>query len=402
MSWRTVPIRALYQRKELRNRPDLPLLSVYRDLGVVPRDGRVDNHNRPGEDLAVYKVVTPGDLVLNKMKTWQGSIGVSDHVGIVSPAYFVGVPISDVDQRFAHHLFRSAPLIALYAARSKGIRPSQWDLPWEEFASIRVSVPDKKTQEAIADFLDVETARIDSLLGLRNRQLYLLAQHIQAALLERLGDWRVDETSSLRQLGTSVFTGPFGTQLAASEYVSGGVPIVNPTHIVNGAIVPSEHESVTEEVANRLSRHRLAIGDLVAGRKGDLGRSALVTDSAVGWVCGSDSIAVRTTQVKLLPEFLAVVLRSGYYRQQLLARSNAATMPSLNEDSLLAFRVPKLSLSDQRGIVAMSEQLRDSQTILRGSLQKQIELIQERKQALITAAVTGQLDLARGIAEEAS
>ncbi len=383
-------------------RPELQSLSVYLELGVVPRADRDDNHNRLGADLSKYQVVRPGDVVFNKLRTWQGGFGVSEHEGLVSPAYFVCRPLDEIEPRWLGYVLRSNPYLAELTRISKWMPPSQFDIAWPDLSSLKIAVPHKSEQRAIADSLDAEMARIDSLLGLRNRQLDLLAQHVQAALLDRLGDWRLDETSSLRQLGTSVFTGPFGTQLAASEYVSGGVPIVNPTHIVDGAIVPSEHESVTEEVANRLRRHRLAIGDLVAGRKGDLGRSALVTDSAVGWVCGSDSIAVRTRQTKLLPEFLAVVLRSGYYRQQLLARSNAATMPSLNEDSLLAFRVPKLSLSDQLGVVTMSQQLRDSQTILRGCLQKQIELIQERKQALITAAVTDQLDLARAITEEAS
>jgi type I restriction enzyme S subunit len=88
-SWNSIQIGGLFRRRDERGRSDLPLLSVYRDLGVVPREGREDNFNRPGEDLDAYLVVRPGDLVLNKMKTWQGSLGVSAHEGIVSAAYFV-------------------------------------------------------------------------------------------------------------------------------------------------------------------------------------------------------------------------------------------------------------------------------------------------------------------------
>jgi type I restriction enzyme S subunit len=139
--WRVVPLRAIYQRIELRGRAELPLLSVYRDHGVVPRDERDDNNNRPSEDLSTYKYVRPGDLVVNKMKTWQGSLAVSGYEGIVSPAYFVGRRVSDVDDRFMHHLLRSMPMIAQYGARSKGSRPSQWDLPWDEFAAIKVLLP---------------------------------------------------------------------------------------------------------------------------------------------------------------------------------------------------------------------------------------------------------------------
>jgi type I restriction enzyme, S subunit len=83
------------------------LLSVYRDLGVVRREGRDDNFNQPGDDLSSYLVVRPGDLVLNKMKTWQGSLGVSSFEGIVSPAYFVAEQVRDANPRFLHHLLRS-------------------------------------------------------------------------------------------------------------------------------------------------------------------------------------------------------------------------------------------------------------------------------------------------------
>ena len=85
--WSRLTIRAITRDVREHNRPDLPLLSVYRDYGVIRKDSRDDNHNRAGDDLANYKVVQPGRLVLNKMKTWQGSLGVSEYQGIVSPAY---------------------------------------------------------------------------------------------------------------------------------------------------------------------------------------------------------------------------------------------------------------------------------------------------------------------------
>ena len=180
MNWSEAPLRALYRRVEQFGCPDLPLLSVYRDHGVIPRTGRVDNYNKPSADLSGHKVVQRGDLVINKMKTWQGSLGVSDFEGIVSPAYFVGQPIGDVVDRFMHHLLRSRRLIAEYGARSKGIRPSQWDLPWDNFASIKVRLPPLEVQQAIADYLDLETARIDSLISKKRRLGILLASRLMS------------------------------------------------------------------------------------------------------------------------------------------------------------------------------------------------------------------------------
>jgi type I restriction enzyme S subunit len=85
--WEVRALRAVASLKIERNRSDLPVLSVYREYGVIPKDSRDDNHNATSLDTGAYKVVEPGDLAVNKMKAWQGSLGVSEHHGIVSPAY---------------------------------------------------------------------------------------------------------------------------------------------------------------------------------------------------------------------------------------------------------------------------------------------------------------------------
>ena len=185
--WNVLPLKALYRRRETTGRPELPLLSVYRDLGVVAREGRDDNWNKPGDDLSAYRVVRPGDLVLNKMKTWQGSLGVSAMEGIVSPAYFVCKQVARGEPRFLHHLLRSQPLINEYGKRSKGIRPSQWDLPWDEFREIKVQIPPLVTQRAIADYLDAETARIDALIEKKRRMVELLREKRIALISEAVG-----------------------------------------------------------------------------------------------------------------------------------------------------------------------------------------------------------------------
>ena len=130
-------------------------------------------------------------------------------------------------------------------------------------------------------------------------------------------DWLV---VSLRQMNTQVYTGPFGTAFSADEYVQGApIPMINPTHIRKGLLIPDEESRVTEEIANRLSRHRLRTGDIVLGRKGDVGRSALIASEQDGWLCGSDSIAIRVDQTHLSFDYLAWLLRLSVIRQQLEA-----------------------------------------------------------------------------------
>ena len=101
-NWEVEALRAVVSLKVERNRSDLPVLSVYREFGVIPKDSRDDNHNATSLDTTNYKVIQPGDLAVNKMKAWQGSLGVSEHHGIVSPAYITcslnRMPIDDMEK----------------------------------------------------------------------------------------------------------------------------------------------------------------------------------------------------------------------------------------------------------------------------------------------------------------
>ncbi len=87
--WNTIAIGRLFSRTKRTGFHDKELLSVYRDYGVIPKASRDDNFNKPSDDLSPYQLVKADDLVMNKMKAWQGSIAISEYEGIVSPAYFV-------------------------------------------------------------------------------------------------------------------------------------------------------------------------------------------------------------------------------------------------------------------------------------------------------------------------
>ena len=152
-----VKLRFLFAPRNERANGDEEVLSVYRDYGVIPKNSRSDNHNVTPEDLSNYRRVTVGDLVVNRMKAWQGSVAISDFEGIVSGDYQVLRPITTrFSSHFAHHILRSSRMIHEYRIRSKGIRPSQWRLYWEDLADIRVPVPDLPVQESIEGrFVDI-------------------------------------------------------------------------------------------------------------------------------------------------------------------------------------------------------------------------------------------------------
>lgn len=163
--WRVSKIKQIVRWKSVKGQPDLPVLSLYRDYGVIPKDSRDDNHNVTSLDTSGYKVVEHGDLVINKMKAWQGSLAVSEYNGIVSPAYHIcKITSENICKKYLHYLLRDASYLPEYMRLSTGLRVGQWDLSFDDFKNIPFLVPSLAEQERIAAFLDAECAEIDTVL----------------------------------------------------------------------------------------------------------------------------------------------------------------------------------------------------------------------------------------------
>lgn len=164
--WEVSQLKYATRWKSEKGCPDAPVLSLYRDFGVVPKDSRDDNHNVTSLDTSNYKVVDIGDLVINKMKAWQGSMAVSDYRGIVSPAYHVcSITSNKVNKRYLHHLLRNPAYLPEYSRLSTGMRIGQWDLGFDDFKNIPFLIPPLDEQAKIADYLDNGCASLDAMLS---------------------------------------------------------------------------------------------------------------------------------------------------------------------------------------------------------------------------------------------
>lgn len=131
----------------------------------------------------------------------------------------------------------------------------------------------------------------------------------------------------------AVSTGPFGSILHKSDYVDDGVPLVNPINIVGDSIVPDTSKLISGETIKRLSNYVLDEGDVVVGRRGEIGRCAVVGPNEKGWVCGTGSFFVRPSP-SLDSQFLAHLIRSPEYREQLENLSTGTTMKNLSNTAL--------------------------------------------------------------------
>ena len=180
--WRSTRVGRLFRQSKILDYPDLTVLSVYREFGVIERASRDDNANRVPDDLSKYQLVEVGDLVVNKMKAWQGSLGVSDFRGITSPDYVVFRPVHSEEPKFLHSMLRMPQLTTVYLSISNGIRINQWRIEPERFANVEVFLPPLDEQRAIVEHIARETAKLDAVRAATERTIALLKERRSALI----------------------------------------------------------------------------------------------------------------------------------------------------------------------------------------------------------------------------
>lgn len=173
----TLPLKALLRPRKESATGNEQVLSVYRDHGVLPKDSRSDNFNKTPEDLTKYQRARIGDVVINKMKAWRGSVAVSNFDGIVSPDYLVCTPTRVVAEGYLHYLLRSPQLVAEFARRSSGIRPDQWRIYFDDIRDIKIPWPTAAHQAQFVEAISRERQRTE--------QISLTLKHHDQLLSER-------------------------------------------------------------------------------------------------------------------------------------------------------------------------------------------------------------------------
>ena len=406
--WELKPFWSLFRRVKRVGYDTKTVLSAYRDHGVIPKSSRVDNNNKTSDDLNAYQLVRVSDLVINKMKAWQGSVAVSTHEGIVSPAYFVYTPIHKEDTKFLHYLFRSNSYIQAYHAMSKGIRPFQWDLDPDQHNQMPVLLPPYAEQAAIAAFLDHETGRIDALVAEQERLIALLKEKRQAvishAVTRGLNPDAPMKDSRVEWLGKV----PAHWKIAPLKQVA-AVERGRSTHrprndpalynglypfIQTGYISSAPSNGVIVDYAQTLNNYGLRFsrlfpkGTLVMGIAASIAKVATLGFDA----CFPDSVvSIAPWSDDLLQSYLQWALRSA--EKQMIDLAVESTQLNLNIDRIGGLLI-MLPPTDEQACIA-DHLSRHSVDIddLSTNAERAIALLRERRAALISAAVTGQIDV---------
>lgn len=181
--WDVVPLYALAKEKVVCGCVELPLLSVYLDVGVIPFAAKADKRtNATSKDLSKYQRVDVGDFVLNNQQAWRGSVGISFYTGIVSPAYIVLAINKLLNSRYANYLFRSRVMVDQYLINSKSVGSIQRNIYWPALKRASVPVPSREEQDQIVRFLDWKVSSINRLINIKRKEIKDLESMKQATV----------------------------------------------------------------------------------------------------------------------------------------------------------------------------------------------------------------------------
>ena len=231
---------------------------------------------------------------------------------------------------------------------------------------IEIPLPNLDEQRKIAAVLD----KVSDLIAKRRQQLDKLDLLVKARFVEMFGDpvsnphqWKKVPLSNL----ADVRIGPFGSLLHKEDYIVGGHPLVNPSHIVDDKIVVDEKLSVSEQKYAELEPYHLKIGDVVMGRRGEMGRCAVVQYK--GLLCGTGSLIIRTNG-DVTADYIQKIISFPSFKKTIEDMAVGQTMPNLNVPIVSNFQIIKPPLEIQEGYYTFVNQTEKTKITISRSLQK--------------------------------
>ncbi|MET9977222.1 restriction endonuclease subunit S [Streptomyces microflavus] len=375
----------------------LPLLSVSISWGVRRREATDTTTRAAAEDLSNYKICRAGDLVINRMRAFQGALGIAPEDGIVSPDYAVLRVSPRIDTRWLEYFLASRSTVATMASLVRGIGGTEAGnvrtprLNIADLLSMTAPLVSAGEQSIIADYLDHETACIDTLIEEQQRLIEMLSERRVATVAETLDGC---ERTQVRRLVNHDRPMTYGI-LQCGEPVDGGVVYIGPSDIQGEGLSPDRDalRTTAPEIASAYKRSILKSGDVVVSIGPAYGKVAVVSDDLTGANLTQDTVRVALRPDLVDTRFFVWALLSRQTAEYWDYQIMGATFRRLNLGTLARTPIPLPAIQEQRRIAAYLDEQTAKIDSLIAETERFIDLARERRSALITAAVTGQIDV---------
>ncbi len=408
-TWRLLPAKASFQERREPNRPSDVHLTPSQTHGVLPqadytaRTGNAVVQNIQGQDN--MKHVEPDDFIIH-LRSFQGGIERSSYEGKVSTAYTVLEPSDLVVADYFRWLLKSDGYIQELRTTTNQLRDGQ-SIKFRDFTKIPLPVPPREEQRAIAAYLDRENARIGTLIEEQQRLVELLRERRRAAISTAVARG-LDESALMKGSGLPG-AGPVpahwevlplrhtisfqeGPGIMAADFRDAGVPLLRVSSVrTPQSTLEGCNYLDPDEVDRRWSRFRVYVGDLLISASASMGTVSEVTEETAGAVPYTGIIRIKPG--RMLKDFVRWFLVSGEFIDQVDSLKTGSTIQHFGPTHLAQMRVALPPAAEQRQIAAHLDKQTAKIDTMVAETERFIELARERRSALVTAAVTGQIDV---------
>lgn len=396
------------------------VLSVMKNIGVIPYEEKGRVGNKKSEDTARYKIVRPDDIVINCMNIIIGSVGLSRYTGCLSPIYYVLIRRTDVNNpRYLNAVFQTKPFQLSLVCIGNGIMAHRMRIPMELLKCEPFPIPPPEEQAAIVRFLDWTNGRLIQTIHAKRKVIALLNEQKQAIIhravtrgldpnvplkpsgIHLLGDipahWEVRPLKAVCKIQSGMTLGKDYTSHQTKEFPYLRVANVQAGH-VNLSVVKKIRVPILEAERCMLER-----GDVLMTEGGDpdkLGRGCVWEAQVLPCLHQNHIFAVRPDRSILEPQFLSTVMGINYARAYFQSTAKQTTnLASTNKTKIGQLKIILPEVNEQSRIIEFLKEETRPVNIAITRLEREIELLREYRTRLIADVVTGKLDVREAAAK---
>lgn len=301
-----------------------------------------------GKDISSTKVeVQENDVLICKINPRINRVWIVKHnteYPLIASSEWIVVRSPENDPSYLKWYFSSEQFKSLMVSQVTGIGGSLTRAQPKQVATYPVPLPDLPTQRRIAATLD----KVSEGIAVCRQMLADLDVMVKARFVEMFGD-PVTNPHGFEKVALSdladIKIGPFGSLLHKEDYIVGGHALVNPSHIIDGQVSVDEKLTVSDEKYEELSAYHLQIGDVVMGRRGEMGRCAVVLND--GLLCGTGSLLIRT-RGEVTADYIQKIISFPSFKKTIEDMAVGQTMPNLNVPIVSGFQIIKPPLEVQK------------------------------------------------------
>ena len=322
------------------------------------------------KDTGKLKTCIEDDILIGRYGASIGKI-LTGLAGVYNVAIVKTIPDEKVVSKKYLYWYLNSQYFQRFIS-NVGSRAAQAGFNKNDLGAAQIPLVDKERQEEICEVLE----KANKLISLRKQQLAKLDEVVKARFVEMFGDpvsnplhWKKVKLSEL----ADIKIGPFGSLLHKEDYVTGGHPLVNPSHIINGRIIVDNDLTLTEGKYFELSAYHLKENDVVLGRRGEMGRCAVVDEE--GLLCGTGSLFIRTNGT-VTADYIQKIISFPTFKKTIEDMAVGQTMPNLNVPIVSNFMIIVPPLSVQKDYYDFVERVDQQKQTVQQSLEK-LELMKK-------------------------